>query len=139
MSKENTIVARKGHKGSIVQVSADGSEQILENRTDWARLRQITDQEVESAAFSDPDALPLTLQRQSGMQRTPRARIIRRALGLTQEEFATRYRIPLGTLRDWEQGRVAPDQTARAYLQAIAGNAAAVEDALQAGQNNNRD
>jgi len=27
----------------------------------------------------------------------------RRAPGLTQEEFAARYRIPLGTLRDWEQ------------------------------------
>ncbi len=33
----------------------------------------------------------------------PPSRIIRRALGLTQEEFAARYRIPLGTLRDWEQ------------------------------------
>jgi putative transcriptional regulator len=24
-------------------------------------------------------------------------------LSLTQEEFAARFRIPLGTLRDWEQ------------------------------------
>ena len=40
----------------------------------------------------------------------------RRALDLTQEEFATRYHIPLGTLRDWEQGRTEPDQPARAYL-----------------------
>jgi putative transcriptional regulator len=35
------------------------------------------------------------------MKRTPRAKIIRRALDLTQEEFAARYRIPLGTLRDY--------------------------------------
>ena len=35
---------------------------------------------------------------------------MRRALGLTQEEFATRYHIPIGTLRDWEQGRAQPDQ-----------------------------
>jgi DNA-binding XRE family transcriptional regulator len=35
---------------------------------------------------------------------------LRRALALTQEEFAARFRIPLGTLRDWEQGRSEPDQ-----------------------------
>jgi putative transcriptional regulator len=54
------------------------------------------------------------------MKRTPQARIIRRALELTQEELATRYHIPLGTLRDWEQGRAEPDQSARAYLTLIA-------------------
>jgi putative transcriptional regulator len=54
------------------------------------------------------------------MKRTPRAKIIRRALELTQEEFAARYHIPLGTLRDWEQGRAEPDQPARAYLTLIA-------------------
>ena len=54
------------------------------------------------------------------MKRTPRAKIIRRALDLTQEEFAARYRIPLGTLRDWEQGRAEPDQPTRAYLTVIA-------------------
>ena len=54
------------------------------------------------------------------MKRTPRAKIIRRALDLTQEEFAARYRIPLGTLRDWEQGRSEPDRPTRAYLTVIA-------------------
>ena len=54
------------------------------------------------------------------MKRTPQAKIIRRALGLSQEDFAARYHIPLGTLRDWEQGRVEPDQAARAYLTVIA-------------------
>jgi transcriptional regulator with XRE-family HTH domain len=49
----------------------------------------------------------------------PRTRTLRRALGLTQEEFAARYRIPLGILRDWEQGRSEPDQPARAYLTVI--------------------
>jgi transcriptional regulator with XRE-family HTH domain len=47
-------------------------------------------------------------------------RTLRRALGLTQEEFAARYHIPLGTLRDWEQGRSQPDQPARAFLAVIA-------------------
>lgn len=60
-------------------------------------------------------------------------KIIRRAMGITQEEFSRRYHIPLGTLRDWEQGAVEPDQAARAYLRAIAGNPLAVQAALQAG------
>jgi len=54
------------------------------------------------------------------MKRTRQAKIIRRALELTQEEFAARYHIPLGTLRDWEQGRAEPDQPTLAYLTLIA-------------------
>ena len=55
---------------------------------------------IEKAARSDPDAQPLTAT----------------DLELTQQEFAVRYHIPLGTLRDWEQGRAEPDQPTRAYL-----------------------
>jgi putative transcriptional regulator len=58
---------------------------------------------------------------------------LRRTTGLTQEEFCARFRIPLGTLRDWEQGRSEPDKPARAYLTAIAGDAAAVSRALEMG------
>jgi len=65
------------------------------------------------------------------MKRVPRTKTMRRALGLTQEEFAARFHIPLGTLRDWEQGRAEPDQTAKAYLRAIAGDAQAVQRALK--------
>jgi len=80
----------------------------------------MTDREVMAAALSDPDAQPLKRADFARMKRVPRAKIIRRALGLSQEEFAARYRIPLGTLRDWEQSRSEPDQTARAYLEVIA-------------------
>jgi putative transcriptional regulator len=60
----------------------------------------------------------------------PSVKMLRRTLGLTQEAFAARYRIPLGTLRDWEQGRTAPDQPARAYLKVIASNPEWVSIAL---------
>jgi putative transcriptional regulator len=75
---------------------------------------------IERAALADRDAQPLTEADLKRMKRTPQAKIIRRALELTQEEFATRYHIPLGTLRDWEQGRAEPDQPTRAYLTLIA-------------------
>jgi len=82
------------------------------------------------AALSDPDAQPLTAEDFQRMKAVPRAKVIRRALQLTQEEFAARYHIPLGTLRDWEQGRAQPDQPARAYLRAIAGDPQGVQRAL---------
>jgi len=92
----------------------------------------MTDAQVHAAAVADPDTQPLTPERLAAMRPTPRLKIIRRALGLTQEEFAARYQIPLGTLRDWEQGTKEPDQAARAYLKAISGDPAAVLRALQA-------
>ena len=64
-------------------------------------------------------------------RRVPRVRTMRRALGITQEEFAARYHVPLGTLRDWEQGRTEPDQPARAYLTVIAHDPEGVWRALQ--------
>jgi len=91
----------------------------------------MTEAQVETVARADPDAQPLTNADMATMPRIPRAKTLRRALGLTQEEFATRYQIPLGTLRDWEQGRTEPDQPARAYLTAIAGNPEAVQRALR--------
>ena len=75
---------------------------------------------IERSARADRDAQPLSEADLKRMKRTPRAKIIRRALELTQEEFSARYHIPLGTLRDWEQGRAEPDQPTRAYLTLIA-------------------
>lgn len=86
--------------------------------------------EKHAAAVGDPDNRPLTDEDMKRMKRTPRAKIIRRALGLSQEDFAARYHIPIGTLRDWEQGRVEPDQAARAYLTVIARAPETVRKAL---------
>jgi putative transcriptional regulator len=80
----------------------------------------MSDEEITRAALTDPDNQPLTDADFARMKRVPRSKTIRRALNLTQEEFAVRYRIPIGTLRDWEQGRTAPDQTAQTYLHLIA-------------------
>ncbi len=91
----------------------------------------MTPSAIERAALADPDARPLTPADLRRMKRTPQIRVIRRALGLTQEEFSLRYRIPLGTLRDWEQGRAIPDQPTQAYLTVIARNPEGVQRALE--------
>jgi putative transcriptional regulator len=95
------------------------------------RRRLMTQSAIQRAALADPDAQPLSLSDLKRMKRTPQAKIIRRALGLTQEEFAARYRIPLGTLRDWEQGRAMPDQPTQAYLTVIARSPEEVQRALE--------
>jgi putative transcriptional regulator len=49
----------------------------------------------------------------------PDVRAIRRSLRMSQQRFAAAYRIPLPTLKNWEQGRRHPDAPAAAYLLAI--------------------
>ena len=103
--------------------------------SDWTRFDAMPEAERRQAAQADPDAQPLTPADLDRMKPTPQAKIIRRALALTQEEFASRYSIPLGTLRDWEQGRSEPDQPARAYLKVIARDPEGVSRALREGPN----
>jgi putative transcriptional regulator len=92
--------------------------------------RPMSPETIEKAAREDRDAQPLTAVDLKRMTPTPQAKIIRRALELTQEEFASRYHIPLGTLRDWEQGRAMPDQPTQAYLKLIARDPAHVSRIL---------
>jgi putative transcriptional regulator len=131
MSKENIIIARRETDGTLVQVLPDGSTQPLKDDTDWKRLREMAEDEVQAAALADPDAQPLANADFARMKRVARVRTLRRALHLTQEEFASRYHIPHGSLRDWEEGRCEPDQLARAYLRVIASDPEGVKCALE--------
>jgi putative transcriptional regulator len=58
--------------------------------------------------------------------------ILRKRLGMTQAGFARALRIPLATLRNWEQGRVLPDPAARSLLTLVARNPKAAFKALAA-------
>ncbi len=79
---------------------------------------------ISSAMFDANKELvserPLTQAELDTMPLVPRVATLRRILRMTQEEFSARFAIPLGTLRDWEQGRSAPDAAAQAYLKVIA-------------------
>jgi putative transcriptional regulator len=122
-----TITAKMRADGSIVEVMSDGSERPFPHTP----MRAMTEAEIEAAAAADPDARPMTLEDLRTARRMPRVKTLRRALGLTQQEFAARYQIPLGTLRDWEQGRTEPDQPARAYLMVIAHDPEGVRRAFE--------
>jgi putative transcriptional regulator len=49
----------------------------------------------------------------------PDVKAIRQSLRMSQQRFASAFRIPLPTLKNWEQGRRYPDAPAAAYLLAI--------------------
>ncbi len=112
--------------GTLKTVQADGSQAILP----VVPIAPGNEASIEAAAAADPENPPLTEERLARLRPVPRIRTLRRALHLTQEEFAARYHIPLGTLRDWEQGRTEPDQPARAYLTVIANDPEGVRRAL---------
>jgi putative transcriptional regulator len=127
-----TIIRTKRQSdGSYVEILPNGKTRPSVGKTDWARIDAMTEEEIMAAALADPDAQPLTEENIARRKRVPRTKTMRRALGLTQEEFALRYHIPIGTLRDWEQGRCEPDQTAKAYLQVIATDPEGVSRMLQ--------
>jgi len=99
----------------------------------WARLRAKTHDQVVTEARADPTALPLEDRKAGSLGpagRVSLAKRIRWALHMSQIEFAKAFRIPLGTLRDWEQHRRGPDQAAQAYLEVIAREPDAVRRAL---------
>ena len=101
---------------------------------DWAAFDALTEEDVLAAALADPDAQPLTDAQLARMRRIPYARHVHIKLGLSQEDFARRFGIPVGTLRDWEQHRTKPDQAAESYLKVILKNPKAVMKALDAAE-----
>jgi putative transcriptional regulator len=69
---------------------------------------------------ADPEDFDVT---PDAMDRGQRARLIRKTrtgLGLSQAEFASRFHVPVGTLRDWEQARATAPNFAIAYVRVIA-------------------
>ena len=81
-------------------------------------LRPMSPEEIETAARGDRDARPLTDADLKRMRRTPQAKIIRRALELTQDNLrpATTSRSGLHAIGS----KAAPNQPACAYLTLIA-------------------
>ena len=96
---------------------------------DWKRLDATSDAEIARQVAADADAAPLLSDAEIS---AARVRWVRKQTGLSQGEFAERYRIPVATVRDWEQARREPDAAALAYLTVIERDPEAVRRALAA-------
>jgi putative transcriptional regulator len=79
----------------------------------------------EAAAMARGESVPGAV-----MHEPPDVRGIRSRLGLSQPAFAQRFGLPVGTIRDWEQGRAVPDQAARVLLRVIEREPEAVQRAV---------
>ncbi|EKF44081.1 XRE family transcriptional regulator [Nitratireductor indicus C115] len=64
---------------------------------------------------------------------------IRKALGLSQEDFAAEFFFSISQIRDWEQGRSRPLDNARVYLLMIAKNPKLVRKMLEEIRQSNHD
>jgi putative transcriptional regulator len=91
---------------------------------DWPRLRAFTDEEIERQAAAEARELGTDFNKGRsyiGFNSTvPNVKKIRDLLGLSQHDFALRFRLSERTIQQWEQGRAEPDQPARVLLHAIA-------------------
>ncbi len=121
---------------NMIVVDHEPGEPFPETDTDWDAIDALTDEELTAAALADPDAQPIPRGTDEelaklGLHRQVNVKKLRERLGLTQEVFAATYRIPVGTLRDWEQCRKNPDAPARAYLMVIDRNPEAVAEWLR--------
>jgi hypothetical protein len=90
------------------------SKTTTSSRTDKT-LRPMSAEEVEKAAWSDPDAQPLTPADLGRTKGVPQVKVIRRALELTQGGLRLAI-IFLWVRCGLGAGRAEPDQPTRAYL-----------------------
>jgi putative transcriptional regulator len=121
---------------NTIWVEHNPGDPPIQTDTDWDRVDAMTEEEIHAAALSDPDAQPIPFGTNEelekiGLIHQVNVKRLRERLGLTQEAFAAAYRIPVGTLRDWEQRRKNPDAPARAYLLVIERNPELVASMLR--------
>jgi len=91
----------------------------------------MTEAELHANALNDPDNPPLSEEDLDEMRPALDPRAIREQLSLSQSEFAARFGIPLGTVKDWDQGRRRLDASSQALLRVIQYAPETVENALK--------
>jgi putative transcriptional regulator len=103
--------ARLKDDGSVVEILGDGSERPVTPQVDWQRIDATTEEKI-AAQIAEDDA-------EAMLDAAAYARRVRRKIGLSQAAFAKRIGVPVDTVRNWEQGRRAPQGPARALLRII--------------------
>ncbi len=93
--------------------------------TDWSRIDAMSDSDIARQIAANPDAAP-------DMAPEIDVRAIRRALGMTQADFATAYQFSVRTVQQWERGAKRPSGPARTLLRAIKADPEGLRRALAA-------
>lgn len=109
---------------TLQQISAESDKDV-----DWTQLQSTTEDDIRRHMIEDgqdPDEEP------TGYLLVEPPQAIRKRLGMTQEEFAEALRVPLATLRNWEQGRFTMDPAVKSLLRIVSRNPEAAFAALAA-------
>lgn len=96
----------------------------FKGKTDWDKVKSLTEKDIERAASSDPDAPLLTKEELTGFKRANSGiefdvKFIRNRQEMTQEEFSSNYGINKRTLQGWEQRAKKPSATEVTFLKVI--------------------
>jgi putative transcriptional regulator len=95
---------------TLEEITAKGG-----GRVDRARLDATTEEDIRRHMIEDgedPDEEPR-------FEPVVRPQDVRRKLGMTQTEFAALLRIPVATLRNWEQNRFVMEPAAQTLLKLV--------------------
>jgi putative transcriptional regulator len=93
--------------------------------TDWRKIDAMTDNDLARQIAANPDAAP-------DMAPEIDVRAIRRAIGMTQAQFAAAYEFSIRTVQEWERGAKKPSGPARTLLRAIKADPEGLRKALAA-------
>ncbi len=96
----------------------------LHGKTNWNKVKSLTEKQIIAAAKSDSDAKPLTRAQLKKFKRVhPPTEIdvkaIREKLHVSQKEFANYFGVSARTIQEWEQHRRTPTTIARNFLKVI--------------------
>jgi putative transcriptional regulator len=91
----------------------------MKSKTNRAKINRTTESDIRRHMIEDGQDPKSDL---SGFAPVIPPQLLRKKLGMTQAKFAKALRIPLSTLRNWEQGRVLPDPAGRSLLTIVAKN-----------------
>lgn len=96
----------------------------VQGKTDWKKVKSLTEKQILAAAQSDPDAQPLTKTQLKKFKRVnpPKeidVKAIRKKLHVSQKEFASYFGVSIRTIQEWEQHRRFPSTIARNFLKVI--------------------
>ena len=80
--------------------------------TDWNKIDAMSDEDIARQL--------LFRVRSKRLATRHKIRLVRRALNMSQAEFARAYHFSLRTLQNWEQGTREPDETIEALIKLIA-------------------
>src|SRR3954452_24111257 len=131
-SRRDVQTARKGGSMTIVRYKPDPKNPARLTPDEEAFQDALTEEDIERLAREDPDNPPSTEEELARGVAARDVRLAREKTGLSQSQFAKRYRINLARLRDVEQGRTMPDSAFLAYIRVIHREPEAVDRALNA-------